>query len=201
MSEEAIAKAVDEVFALFELHGRADYIGERISQWEHACQAAQWAQKEGFDDEVVLAALLHDIGHLCALGAELPQMDGFGAVEHEKLGAAFLRSRGFSNNVVKLVESHVAAKRYLCFAEPAYMEQLSDASKQTLKFQGGPMNAKEAMEFRSDPLHRVIIRMRHWDEMAKEESIPTPEIAVFREMASDHLRQQAVQTSSERHSA
>jgi phosphonate degradation associated HDIG domain protein len=197
MLDPIAQQAVNDVFALFEQHGRADYIGERISQWEHACQAAMMARWEGCDDEVVLAALLHDIGHLCAMEGAHSQMAGYGAMEHEKLGGDYLRARGFSSTLVKLVESHVAAKRYLCFVEPAYLEQLSEASKRTLGFQGGPMNAKEAMEFRNDPLYSTIIRMRQWDEMAKEEGMPLTDLSIFREMAVNHLRAQRSAVASD----
>src|ERR1700732_2180732 len=87
---------VNEVFSLYEKHGNEDYIGEPVSQLEHMSQAAVLAEEEGFDDEVILAAFFHDIGHLCAEDAETESMDGFGNVDHEKLGADYLRERGFS---------------------------------------------------------------------------------------------------------
>jgi putative nucleotidyltransferase with HDIG domain len=89
----------------------SDYIGEPVSQIEHMSQAAQLAMAEGFDDEVVLAAFFHDIGHLCAEGAE--NMGGYGVVSHERLGADYLREAGFSERMARLVEYHVQAKRYL----------------------------------------------------------------------------------------
>lgn len=180
--------SVNEVFSLFEKHGSADYIGEAISQLEHACQAAQLAQTEGFDNEVVLAALFHDIGHLCEMNGEQPNMGGYGVMEHEKLGADLLRKSGFSETVAKLVQSHVQAKRYLCFADKDYYGKLSEASKKTLEYQGGPMTAAEATEFERDPLRKTIIRMRHWDEMAKEVGVPLPDMEQFRKMAVEHLR-------------
>ncbi|MFM1876665.1 MAG: hypothetical protein RL266_2402 [Bacteroidota bacterium] len=188
MAEVSIETAVNEVFELFEKHGNADYIGEAISQLEHACQAAQLAESEGFDNEVILAALFHDIGHLCEMNGEQPNMGGYGVMEHEKLGADFLRKRGFSETVAKLVQSHVEAKRYLCFTDPEYFGKLSDASKQTLVYQGGPMNVQEATSFEADPLCKTIIRMRHWDEMAKEVDVPLPDMEHFKQMAVEHLR-------------
>lgn len=187
MIDSIAQQAVNDVFALFEQHGRADYIGEAISQLEHACQAAQMAEAEGFDVEVVLAALFHDIGHLCALQDDHTQMDGYGAMEHEKLGADYLRSRGFSPKITRLVESHVAAKRYLCFADSHYFAQLSEASKKTLRFQGGPMTEEEAKTFEADPLFQTIIRMRTWDERAKEVNVPLPDMEWYKKMASAHL--------------
>ena len=109
-NEQAVAK----VFALYERFGDADYIGEPVSQIEHMSQAAQCAMAEGFDDEVVLAAFFHDIGHICAEGAE--NMGGFGVVSHERLGANYLRSVGFSERMARLVSLFT-----LTFANPAEM--------------------------------------------------------------------------------
>ena len=156
---------VAEVFGLYERQGAADYIGEPVSQIEHMSQAAQLAMAEGFDDEVVLAAFFHDIGHICGQGGE--NMDGFGVVSHERLGADYLRRAGFSERMAKLVEYHVQAKRYLTFAQPGYYERLSEASRRTLDYQGGVMSAEQARAFEQDPLCRVSLRMRHWDEQAK----------------------------------
>ena len=190
MPKTTVEQTVNEVFALFAQHGTSNYIGEQISQWEHACQAAMIARWEGYDDEVILAALLHDIGHLCSLNGNYPQMAGYGTMEHEKLGAEYLRIRGFSPKVTQLVESHVAAKRYLCFAQPDYYNNLSEASKNTLAFQGGPMTQSEAKQMEQNPLFTTIIRMRSWDEMAKEEHLALPDVSVFRELAQKHLLQQ-----------
>ena len=88
-------QAIADVFGLYEKHGTADYIGEPVSQIEHMSQAAQLAMAEGFDDEVVLAAFFHDIGHLCGQGCA--NMGGYGVVSHERLGADYLRRAGFSD--------------------------------------------------------------------------------------------------------
>ncbi|TNF26752.1 MAG: HD domain-containing protein [Bacteroidetes bacterium] len=188
MPEKSIEVRVEEVFSLFDRFGNADYIGEAISQLEHGCQAAQCAEKEGFSEEVILAALFHDIGHLCEMNGEKPQMGGYGVMEHEKLGADFLRERGFSENIAKLVQSHVEAKRYLCFADSEYYGKLSEASKKTLEYQGGVMSKAEAAEFENDPLFKTIIRMRHWDELAKEVGVPLPDMKRYRTLAVEHLR-------------
>jgi putative nucleotidyltransferase with HDIG domain len=99
-------------------------------------QAADLAEKEGYDEEVILAAFFHDIGHLCSSGHEAESMDGFGTVNHEKLGADYLREKGFSERLAILVEGHVIAKRYLTYKFPSYYNRLSAASKATLDFQG-----------------------------------------------------------------
>jgi phosphonate degradation associated HDIG domain protein len=176
---------VDEVFALYELHGDDDYIGEPVSQLEHMSQAAALAQTEGHDEEVVLAAFFHDIGHLCA-SAE--SMDGMGNVDHEKLGADYLTDRGFSERLANLVNGHVIAKRYLTYKYPEYFDKLSPASKVTLGFQGGVMSAAEAAAFERHPDADLIIRMRYWDDEAKLQNIPIDNIARLKAMALAHLK-------------
>jgi phosphonate degradation associated HDIG domain protein len=184
---------VKEVFSLYELHGDEDYIGEPVSQLEHMSQAAALAQVEGYDDEVVLAAFFHDIGHLCAAEGEAESMDGFGNKDHEELGSEYLLSRGFSHRVAELVKSHVVAKRYLTYKYPEYYEKLSSASRATLEFQGGRMNAEEAEAFEANPNADLIIKMREWDDLAKETDIPVENIDWLKQIALKHLtRQQAL---------
>ncbi len=176
----------DEIIEIFRVKGGQDYAGEEITQLEHACQAAQLAEQQGFDDEVILAALLHDLGHLLSDDEE-DDMDGFGVKDHEAVGANFLKEKGFSDRVTTLVNSHVAAKRYLCFANKRYFENLSEASKMTLAFQGGPMTEEEAKAFEQNPLKNLIIRMRTWDEEAKVTNIPVPSLQVYKDMIVRHL--------------
>ncbi len=178
---------VNEVFALYEQHGGDDYIGEPVSQLEHMSQAALLAQGEGYGDEVILAAFFHDLGHLCAADAEIKSMDGFGNVDHERLGADFLREKGFSEAITSLVESHVTAKRYLTYKYPEYYHQLSRASKATLAFQGNVMSALEAAEFEMDPNADTIIKLRYWDDEAKISNVPVDNIGHLKSMALRHL--------------
>lgn len=178
---------VDEIFALYEKLGDEDYIGEPVSQLEHMSQAAALAQQEGYDDEVVLAAFFHDIGHLCADAGEAGSMDGMGNIDHEKLGADYLLERGFSPRLAALVQGHVIAKRYLTFKQPEYYDKLSPASKVTLEFQGGVMSAAEAKKFEEDDNAELIIRMRYWDDMAKQTDTPVGNIVQLKAMALKHL--------------
>lgn len=176
-----LEQTIAEIFGLYEQHGAADYIGEPVSQIEHMSQAAQLAMAEGFDDEVVLAAFFHDIGHLCGQGGE--NMGGYGVVSHERLGADFLRRAGFSERMAKLVEYHVQAKRYLTFSQPDYYARLSEASRRTLGYQGGVMSAEEAQAFEQDPLCHVSLRMRHWDEQAKQMHVPVVDLELLKAKA------------------
>ena len=183
----SIEQKLDLIFDLYEKHGEEDYIGEPVSQIEHMCQSAQLAEKEGFDDEVILAAFFHDIGHLFAHLGDSESMGGYGAKRHEQIGAAYLRKLGFSEKIAKLVENHVQAKRYLTYKYPEYFEKLSEASVKTLGYQGGPMNEVEAKDFENDPLFEASLKMRTWDEEAKLEFIPLPDLNKYREMAKKIL--------------
>lgn len=179
---------VEEVFSLYERFGDEDYIGEPVSQLEHMSQAAALAEEEGYDDEVILAAFFHDIGHLCADAGEAGSMDGMGNVDHERLGADYLLERGFSERIADLVQGHVIAKRYLTYKYPEYYNKLSAASKVTLEFQGGVMSSAEAAAFDSNPNAELIIRLRHWDDMAKEMNIPVDNLEHLKALALNHLR-------------
>lgn len=176
-------QTVDEIFALYDKNGSNNYIGEGISQIEHMCQSAQLAQREGYDDEVVLAAFFHDLGHLLYPDSDEHSMGGYGTIDHEKLGADYLRSKGFSQRMAALVENHVQAKRYLTYAYKHYYEALSEASKKTLHYQGGVMGREEAEAFMENPYFEVIIKMRRWDEAAKEVNVPLPDLSYYKSIA------------------
>lgn len=182
---------VDEVFGLYEKYGAADYIGEPVSQIEHMSQSAVLAMQEGFDDEVVLAAFFHDIGHICVMAGKDNSMGGYGVKSHERIGGDYLRGKGFPENIARLVEYHVQAKRYLTYKFPSYYEQLSEASRQTLEFQGGVMQAQEAVLFEDDPLFDTSIRMRRWDELAKEINLPVMSLDILKAKALHVLTSQA----------
>lgn len=175
------------IVSLYEKYGNADYIGEPVSQLEHMCQSAQLAEKEGYSEEIILAAFFHDIGHLCEHMMPVAYMGAYGVLDHEKLGAEFLRVKGFSERICKLVASHVAAKRYLTYKFPDYYHQLSEASKRTLEFQGGMMSEEEANAFELDPDASLILALRKWDEAAKMENMALPNLGKYAAMMETHL--------------
>lgn len=159
------------ILDLYLKYGNEVYFGENVTQIQHATQAAQLAKNHQYNNEVVLAAFLHDIGHLLSFdNPSLSQMGDYGALNHESIGANYLRSIGFSDFICDLVESHVAAKRYLIYQNPEYYLQLSEASKKTLEHQGGMMTLEEAILFSENPHFDLYIKMRQWDEMAKCEN-------------------------------
>jgi len=160
-----------EILSLFQTYGHTEY-GERVTQNAHAIQAGLLALEKGYDDELIVAAFLHDIGHLYPLdlkGAAFSKMGDFGLEAHDKWGEHFLKERNFSDRIIATVRNHVDAKRYLCFADSDYYDRLSNASKETLRYQGGPMDKEEANHFVTDPFFDDSIRIRRIDEEAKEQ--------------------------------
>ena len=185
---EAAWEAISQLFAE---QGSCDYVGEPVCQAAHALQAAKCAMDatkstagELAREEVVLAALLHDTGHMVGLRhrATTEWMGTCGAMHHERLGGDFARGVGLSERVAKLVEQHVNAKRYLTGSNPAYFAKLSPASTTTLGYQGGPFTPEECATFLSDPDHRVILKMRTWDEAAKVAGLEVPPLEAYQEM-------------------
>lgn len=183
MKAATIDFIVEEIFGLYEQFGEADYIGEPVSQIEHMSQSAQLAMNEGHSDEIILAAFFHDIGHLCFFTRQVGDMNGLGAKRHEVIGADYIRSKGFPEMIARLIEYHVQAKRYLTYKHPSYYESLSEASKKTLLYQGGLMKEEEALAFEADPLFAYSIRMRQWDELAKETETPLIDMELLKEKA------------------
>jgi [1-hydroxy-2-(trimethylamino)ethyl]phosphonate dioxygenase len=163
---------VEEIIRLFEVRGRDAYLGEPVSQAEHALQAAHLADQEGANDALTVAALLHDVGHLLhELGEDVADR-GIDA-RHEIAGGSWLASH-FGPEVVEPARLHVDAKRYLCAVEPAYREGLSPASNLSLALQGGPMSPAEISRFTSNPHHRDAVRLRRWDDEAKVPGLAVP---------------------------
>jgi predicted HD phosphohydrolase/ectoine hydroxylase-related dioxygenase (phytanoyl-CoA dioxygenase family) len=173
-------RSSQRILSLFEKFGDSDYIGEPMSITEHSVQTAAAAAKGGESAEAQLSCLLHDVGHLLGIEAGNPMgMDGCGTEDHETIGAEFLGSLGFSDTVSYLARHHVNAKRYLCAKDPQYYDKLTEASKTTLKHQGGPMTPEECAEVEKDPRWPLVIRMRGYDEAGKDPSIKEKSPAEF----------------------
>ena len=167
------ARLLDRLAHLFATRGRAEYGGEAVTQLEHALQSASLALDAGAPSADIAAALLHDIGHL------LHPHDEATDARHEELGVRFL-ARHFPPAVTEPVRLHVAAKRYLCAAEPGYSDTLSPASVLSLELQGGPMSPSEASEFERHPHAATALALRKRDDAAKVVGAPTPPFDAFR---------------------
>lgn len=169
---------VDRIIAIYEGKGDEAYLGEPVSQREHALQAAWAAEKEGASSALITAALVHDIGHLLH---DLPENIAQKGVDtrHEDAGAALLTTH-FGPEVTEPVRLHVASKRYLCAVDLDYQAQLSDASILSLKLQGGPFSPEEADAFASQPFAADAVKLRRWDDLAKIAGLDTPGLQHFR---------------------
>ncbi|MBL8239207.1 MAG: HD domain-containing protein [Bryobacterales bacterium] len=177
---------VEEIFHLLEEAGAEQYYGEAVSKLEHAVQCAWHAQQAGAGEELILASLLHDIGHLFDAEGTIRD-ERVGVVNHDDIGEQWLLERGFSARVARLVGAHVDAKRFLTATNSEYMGRLSPASVETLKLQGGPMGPADTEAFATDPELRDILRLRSWDEMAKDPQWVGPGLEAYREMMIAHL--------------
>ncbi|HXJ94671.1 MAG TPA: HD domain-containing protein [Terriglobia bacterium] len=176
---------IDEILKLFATRGDEAYFGEPVSQKEHALQAAYQAEQEGAPASLVVAALLHDVGHLVH---QLPEdiadqgLDG----RHESAGEAWL-ARHFPPEVTEPVKLHVAAKRYLCKTDSEYLAQLSPASVQSLALQGGPFSDAEVREFEQHRYFREAVRLRRWDDRAKIPGLNVPGLEHYRPALEESL--------------
>jgi gamma-butyrobetaine dioxygenase len=170
---------VDKILDLFGRLGGTLFLGEPVSQTEHALQTAWLAEQANATPIMVAAALLHDVGHLLASGTEPPVTTTSGDPDHAETGAAFLAD-GFPPALVEPIRLHVAAKRYLCTVEPGYPALLTPAARLSLEPQGGLMTPAEAAAFLATPFAAEALQLRRWDEMARVPSLATPSLAHFR---------------------
>lgn len=168
---------VKEILDLFTERGQSQYGGEAVTQLEHALQAATLAEQAHASPTLIVAALLHDVGHLLH---DLPDdaPDRGTDDHHEKSGCHYL-SKYFLPAVVEPVRLHVDAKRYLCAVDAEYLTKLSQPSIVSLDLQGGPMTAPEIDEFHENPFVDDAIRLRLWDDAAKDPEFVTPALTHF----------------------
>ena len=174
----------DEIRSLFAGRGGGAYFGEPVSMLEHALQAAHFAARDGAAPELILAALLHDVGHLLEDAPE-DIAEWTRDARHERSGARWLAQR-FGREVSDPVRLHVAAKRYLCATEPSYIEALSPASRHTLKLQGGLASAEEVAAFRAEPGSRAAVQVRYCDDRGKVAGLTTAPLEAYRELILAH---------------
>ena len=168
-----------EIFAVFAKRGGSAYFGESVSMSEHALQAAFFARHAAASPPLVIAALLHDVGHLVI---DVPDdlADWVQDAHHEEIGSKWLAQR-FPPAVSEPVRLHVPAKRYLCAIDATYFSKLSSASVVTLKLQGGPMSSDEVARFESEPYFSDAVKVRQWDDQGKVAGLTTPTLANYRE--------------------
>jgi phosphonate degradation associated HDIG domain protein len=177
--------SVEQIKLLFETKGDKLY-GESINQIEHALQCAQLAEDSGAEQSLIIAALLHDVGHLQHKDSISAFQQGIDDA-HELIGAKYLESR-FGQEVSEPVKLHVDAKRYLCSIDTGYWDLLSTQSKQTLEIQGGPMNESEAQRFAENPYAEAAVCLRKWDDIGKQPNKKTQPLSHFLEITEKYLQ-------------
>jgi phosphonate degradation associated HDIG domain protein len=181
-----MALTLQDIHHLFARYGASQSSGEPVTQFEHALQTAHLAEQSGADDELVTACLLHDLGHLLNPQGrglqDTPTLQGIDD-RHQTFALPFLRGL-FPDRVLAAIELHVDAKRYLCHTRPGYFEKLSEDSRRSLQLQGGIFNAAQADAFIALPGAQDAVRLRVWDDLAKQADFRTPTLAHFLERAA-----------------
>lgn len=185
---DPVAEPVDlgAIEALFAARGGEQYTGEPVTHLEHALQCATLAERAGADDALVTAALLHDVGHLLRDHGPTPSLRGVDD-RHELAALPWLGAL-FGASVLEPVRWHVDAKRYLCATQPGYRDRLSEDSERSLALQGGVFSAEEAAAFMARPGARDAVRLRVWDDLAKQPGATTPTLAHFMQRAARCVR-------------
>ncbi|MGI9147806.1 MAG: HD domain-containing protein [Chloroflexota bacterium] len=174
---------IDFLAGLFAGEGLQSYLGEELSIAAHMLQAGALAEGAGAPNELVAAALLHDVGHFGAIAGRQTGPQELEATDHrhQEIGADWL-AKWFPQVVTEPVRLHVLAKRYLCSVESGYFETLSPASVHTLALQGGPLTPAETWAFERLPYARDAVAVRRWDEVAKDPAVAIPPFEHFREL-------------------
>ncbi|MCB4454185.1 (R)-1-hydroxy-2-trimethylaminoethylphosphonate oxygenase [Leisingera sp. McT4-56] len=171
---------VEFIGGIFDRRGDEEYLGEPVTMAEHMLQGATIAEQNGQPEEIIVGALLHDIGHFTSEFGTF-SMDDTEDRFHEEAGAEVLE-QFFPSVITDCVRYHVAAKRYLCATKPEYFNRLSEASIHSLNLQGGPMNEEEVAEFEKNPNLKQIIAVRYLDEAGKRDDMDTPDYWHFAPM-------------------
>jgi gamma-butyrobetaine dioxygenase len=162
------------------------YLGEDVTMIQHQLQAAALAT--GASDALVVAGLLHDIGHM--LASDEGEADDRDA-HHDSTGARWL-SRWLGPEVTEPVRLHVAAKRFLVATEQDYAAKLSEASTHTLRLQGGPMSPQQVGEFAALDYSRDAVALRRFDDAAKDASKDAPGFDTYRDLLARVLTRHCV---------
>lgn len=176
---------VNKIISLFQEFGHSEYGGEPVSQLEHALQSAYLAQEARESESLVLACLLHDIGHLLH---QLPNDAPEKGIDdlHENLGNEYLKNL-FPESITEPIRLHVEAKRYLCAIEPNYTKILSPASVTSLNLQGGIMSKEECINFENNAYFKDGLKLRKYDDQAKIPNFPTHDITFYAPLLNKYI--------------
>ena len=183
-SASAATLDAERIQALFAGYGSEFYGGEAITQTEHALQCAALAEAAGETPAVIVASLLHDVGHL--IMAESAGEDR----RHQDVGARALEGI-FGEDVLAPIRLHVPAKRYLCAVDAAYYGTLSQASRDSLVLQGGAFSPDELADFERLPYFDAAVRLRRYDDLAKVVGARTPDLSHYLQLCTRVMRERA----------
>lgn len=180
LSDLTQRNVVSRLGRLFEAIMADSYLGEPVTIGEHMVQCAACAVADGAPDELIAAALLHDVGYY--VDARPDNENETEVSRRHDIAAGRVLAPFFPAAVVEPIRLHVEAKRYLCAVEPGYRDRLSEASKQTMRLQGGVMSADEVERFRANPYCEAACRLRRWDEASKELGADVPGFEAYRSL-------------------
>ncbi|MDX6327270.1 MAG: hypothetical protein QOK15_3624 [Nocardioidaceae bacterium] len=170
--------AYEAIAALFDAEGGRDYLGEDVSMAQHMLQTASRARRSGAPRALVVAALVHDVGHFTGAVSGRALMQGTDN-HHDEVAAAWL-GQWFDEDVTEPVRLHVQAKRYLCAVDAGYVDRLSDASRHTMSVQGGPMAPEEVGAFASNGYADDATQLRRFDDQGKDPGVAELSLEDFR---------------------
>jgi len=170
---------IDFIFDLFAQRGAREYMGEAVTQSQHMEQSAACAVADDAPDSLVIAALLHDIGHFVG-DHPIEALENGIDNTHEEVGARYLEPY-FPPSITEPIRLHVAAKRYLCATNDDYLGLLSDASVNSLMVQGGPMSPTEVEQFEANPHHKDAVQLRLYDDDGKVAGLTIKPVTEYRQ--------------------
>ena len=195
LASQIASATTNRIATLFSSFGSNEYIGEAVTLATHGLQTAFAAKQAGENNDVQIAGLLHDVGHLLALEAgkdmEMEDENGeaTGTLDHDTVGGDFLEKLGFKDEVSFVARRHVDAKRYLCSSDAGYYDALSPASKTTLSYQDGPMSAEECLEFERSPSYAFAAKVRRYDDDAKKQGLQIPGLDCYLPLIEKHIEE------------
>ena len=185
MSGATTEQKVNMLFSYMEKRGQSFY-DEVVTQLEHALQCAALAREKSASPTLITGSLLHDIGHIILDEHNAREVFLNTDLNHEEVGAQYMEPF-FPESVTIPIRLHVPAKRYLCTTDPSYYNGLSEASKRSLKLQGGTMSDEERKAFEQIPYFEDGLTLRRWDDLAKVKGLNTPRLEVYREIVQQCL--------------
>ena len=174
---------VEEIIFNFS-NNKSLYIGEKLTMSDHMIQTAMLAEKNKCTNDLICSSLLHDYGHFVLEDPNQLVSDHIDG-NHETIGANYLK-KYFSNEIIEPILLHVDAKKYLA-RNKKYFDDLSEASKTSLKLQGGIMNDNEAKQFEQNKNYENAIKLRRFDEGAKQKNIKIKKIEDYRELLNSKI--------------